>query len=457
MAKKKNTLTYVLIGAGVLVAVAITGNKLHWFGQGDAVKVATEKVEQRTIVETVSASGKVQPEVEVKLSSEVSGEIIELPVKEGDVVKKGQLLVRVRPDILQSGYNRSVASLNAQRAALASTQQQLKQAEANFKNIEAKYKRSAELFKQKVISASEYDAAQAEYQSTIASLEGLRQNIIGSKYNVNQSEAGVKESADNLAKATIYAPVDGVISSLSVESGERVVGTASMAGTEIMRISNLNSMEVSVDVNESDINRVSLNDDADIEVDAFLGRKFKGNVTEIASSASIVGTSADQVTNFVVKVRIDPASYAELTRKDAANPSPFRPGLSATVDIHTNRVSAIAVPIQSVTTRENKGPVNTTGSPSAQQQATANASNSKEKEKKSEPAKEYVFVYSNGKVRQALVKTGIQDDTYIQVLSGLKVGEEVVSRPFTAIAVTLKDSMAVEKVDKEKLFETPVK
>jgi HlyD family secretion protein len=456
MAKKKNTLMYVLIGAGVLVAVAITGNKLHWFGQGNAVKVATEKVEQRTIVETVSASGKVQPEVEVKLSSEVSGEITELPVKEGDVVKKGQLLMRVRPDILQSGYNRSVASLNAQRAAMASTQQQLKQAEANFKNIEAKYKRSSELFKQKVLSAAEFDAAQAEYQSSIANLEGLRQNIIGSKYNVSQSEAGVKESADNLAKATIYAPVDGVISSLSVESGERVVGTASMAGTEIMRISNLNSMEVSVDVNESDINRVSLNDDADIEIDAFLGRKFKGTVTEIASSASIVGTSADQVTNFVVKVRINPESYAALTKKDAANPSPFRPGLSATVDIHTNRVTTLAVPIQSVTTREDKGPANGAATPNGPQ-TTASTNNSKVKEKKNEPAKEYVFVYSNGKVRQALVKTGIQDDTYIGILSGLKAGEEVVSRPFTAIAVTLKDSMKVEKVDKEKLFETPVK
>ncbi|HCN82074.1 MAG TPA: efflux RND transporter periplasmic adaptor subunit, partial [Sphingobacteriaceae bacterium] len=195
MAKKKNTLMYVLIGAGVLVVGAVAGNKLGWLGQGNAVKVATEKVEQRTIVETVSASGKVQPEVEVKLSSEVSGEITELPVKEGDVVKKGQLLIKIRPDILMSGYNRVVASLNSQKASLAGTQQQLKQAEANFKNTEAKYKRSAELFKQKVISASEFDAAQAEYQSAIASLEGMRQNVIGSKFGVTQSEAVVKEAA----------------------------------------------------------------------------------------------------------------------------------------------------------------------------------------------------------------------------------------------------------------------
>jgi HlyD family secretion protein len=447
MAKNKNTLKYVLIAAGVLLVLAVTGNKLGWYGKGKIAQVATEKVEERTIIETVSASGKVQPEVEVKLSSEVSGEIIELPVKEGDVVKKGQLLIRIRPDILQSGYNRVVASLNAQRSSLKSTEQQLKQGEANFKNTEAKFKRSSELFKQKVISAAEFDAAQAEYQGAVANLEGIRQNVIGSRFGVNQSEAVVKEAADNLARTTIYAPVDGVISKLSVESGERVVGTAQNAGTEIMRISNFNSMEVSVDVNESDINRVSLNDEADIEIDAFQGRKFQGIVTEIASSANVTGSSADQVTNFTVKVRINPDSYASLLKENSANSSPFRPGLSATIDIHTDRIKSVAVPIQSVTTRDEKVATAVEGAP-------ANANGTANEEKKSdEPIKEYVFVYADGKVKQVQIKTGIQDDTYIQVLSGLKGGEEVVSRPFTAISKTLKDSMAVEKVDKEKLFQ----
>lgn len=438
MAKKKNTLKYVLIGAGVLVVFAVAGNKMGWFGQGETVEVATEKVEKRTIVETVSASGKVQSETEVKLSSEVSGEIVELHVKEGDAVKKGQLLCRVRPDILQSGYDRAVASLNSQRATLASSQQQLRQAEASFRNTESKFKRNSELYKNKVISAAEFDAIRAEYEGAKANLESLRQGVIGSQFGVEQSSAIVKEAADNLARTTIYAPADGIISKLSVELGERVVGTAQMAGTEIMRISNLKAMEVSVDVNESDINRVSVGDDADIEVDAFQGKTFKGVVTEIASSASVVGTSADQVTNFIVKVRV----------LDTPNESYsiFRPGLSATVDIHTEKVSGITVPIQSVTTREEE------------KKETAKADNSgadngeKKEEKDSEPVKEYVFVYGNGKVKQVQVKTGIQDDTHILVTSGLKGGEEVVVRPFTAISKTLKDGLVVQKVEKDKLF-----
>ena len=446
MAKKNNTLKYVLIGAGVLVAVAIAGNKLGWFGKGNIIKVAVDKAEKRTIIETVSASGKVQPEVEVKLSAEVSGEVVELHVKEGDVVKKGQLLCKVRPDVLQSGYDRAVASLNSQRASLASTQQQLKQAEANFANTAAKFKRNQELFTKKVISAAEFDAVKAEYEGEKANLESVRQNVVGSRFGVDQSNAVVKEAGANLAKTTIYAPVDGVISKLSIELGDRILGTSQMAGTEIMRISNLSSMEVSVDVNESDINRVSVGDMADIEVDAFQDRKFKGEVTEIASSSNVVGTSTDQVTNFTVKVRIVPESYTKLLRSDSANPSPFRPGLSATVDIQTEQFRGIAIPIQSVTIRENKKEIKDAD----KGEKPASARN--EKAKNAEPVKEYVFVYKAGKVKQVQVTTGIQDDMYILVQSGLKGGEEVVSRPFTAISKTLKDSSIVEKVDKEKLF-----
>lgn len=453
MATKNNTLKYVLIGAGVLVVLAIAGNKMGWFGKGDVIKVATDKVEKRTIIETVSASGKVQPEVEVKLSSEVSGEVVQLLVKEGDVVKRGQLLCKIRPDVLKSGYDRAVASLNSQRASLASSQQQLKQAEANFANTSARYRRNQELYTKKVISAAEFDAAKAEYEAARANLESIRQNVVSSRYGVDQSSAVVKEAGDNLAKTTIYAPVDGVISKLSVELGERVVGTAQMAGTEIMRISNLNSMEVSVDVNESDINRVSLNDTAQIEVDAFLGQKFRGVVTEIASSANVVGASADQVTNFTVKVRILPQSYAKLLNSNSSNPSPFRPGLSATVDIQTDKFSGWAVPIQSVTTREEKSKKKEGEKPESE---TAGQSD-KEEKKSDEPVTEYVFVYNAGKVKQVKVKTGIQDDTYIQILSGLKGGEEVVSRPFNAISKTLKDGSAVEKVDKDKLFNTDKK
>lgn len=446
--RKKRTLRYVIIGVVSLVILLAIASKLGWIGSGDKTLVATEKAEKRSIIETVSASGKIQAELEVKLSSEVSGEIVSLAVKEGDVVKKGQLLCKIRPDILQSGYDRAVASLNTQKATLASARQQLRQAEANFKNTEASYKRSTELFKQKVLSAAEYDAAQAEYQSARANLEALRQNIIGSSYGVQQSQALVKEAADNLYRTTIYAPADGVVSKLSVELGERVVGTAQMAGTEIMRISNLNSMEVNVNVNENDINRVSVGDLAEIEVDAFQDKKFQGKVTEIASSANVVGESTDQVTNFSVKIRILPESYAAYMKDREQAKSPFLPGLSATVDIQTEQATGITVPIQSVTTRED---------------LTAEAKNADKKDKsnndgKDKPkAKEYVFTYANGLVRQVPVTTGIQNDTHILIKSGLKGNEEIVAAPFSAISKTLKDSVAVEKVSRDKLFEGEAK
>jgi HlyD family secretion protein len=452
MAKKKNSLPYVIGGAVVILAIMMAGSRLGWFGKGNVTQVAVDKAEERTIIETVSASGKIQPEIEVKLSSEVSGEIVELSVKEGDMVTKGQLLCKVRPDILQSGYNRAVASLNGQKASLAATEQSLKQAQASFKNTEATYNRSLELYRQKVLSASEFDAAEAQYNSAKANLEALKQNVIGSRYGIDQSEAMVKEAGDNLAKATIFAPVDGVISKLSVELGERVVGTAQMAGTEIMRISNLNTMEASVDVNESDINRVKLNNEATIEIDAFQGKKFKGVVTEIGSSANVEGTSADQVTNFTVKVRLRPESYADMLKNNTV--SPLRPGLSATVDIETNKITGIAVPIGSVTTREDENAQKTKDIANKPDPTAPSSSNrTDDKTKKDEaPDKFYVFVYANGKVKQTRVTTGIQDDTYIQIISGLKGGEEVVSRPFSAITKTLKDGAAVEKVSKDKLF-----
>ncbi len=448
MAKKKNTLKYVLIGAVVLLIGVIVANKMGWIGQGDVIKVATDKAEKKTVNEQVSASGKIHPEVEVKLSSEVSGEIVELTVKEGDVVTKGQVLCRVRPDILQSGYERAVASLNAQRASLAMAEQQLKQQEANFANIEANFKRNQELFERKVISVAEFDQIRADYESARANLEGQRQNVIATRYGIDQSQATVKEAGDNLARTTIYAPVDGVVSLLQIELGERVVGTAQMAGTEIMRIANMETMEVVVEVNENDINRVALNNEASIEIDAFQSRKFKGIVTEIASSSTTAATETtttagtDQVTNFNVKVRILPESYSDLLKKDQLNPSPFRPGLSATVDIHTQQDTGLAVPIQAVTTREPMAADTTAKAAGTSTGAPAGVPK----------MKEYVFVYDGGTVKQVEVTTGIQDDTSIRVLSGLNEGDEVISRPFNAISKLLKNGSKVEKVDKNSLL-----
>ncbi|MFC6102041.1 efflux RND transporter periplasmic adaptor subunit [Olivibacter domesticus] len=449
--KKKGTLKYIIIGAVVILVLVVVASKLGWIGGPKVEQIATEKVEKRTVQETVSASGKVQPEREVKLSSEVSGELVELNVKEGEVVKKGQILCRIKPDILQSGYDKAVASLNSQRAALGSSQQQLKQSEATLAIMEATFKRSEQLFNKKVISAAEYDKARTDYEGAKASVESQRQNVIGSRYGIDQSQAAVKEAGDNLARTTIYAPVDGVVSVLSVEQGERVVGTAQMAGTEIMRIANLSSMEVNVDVNESDITRVSLNNTAEIEIDAFRGRKFKGQVTEIASSSSAnalasssttTTTTTDQVTNFTVKVRILPSSYEDLLKPDRPNPSPFKPGLSATVDIHTEKDNGLSVPIQAVTTREDAA---------AKKDSTAN--DEKKDDGFKTNVKEYVFVFDakTSKVKQVEVTTGIQDDTYIRILTGLKDGQEVVIRPFNAISKTLKDGDVVEKVAKEKV------
>lgn len=438
------TTKYILITLGVIVVLLIVLKSAGIIGKPALTQVAVEKADKRNIVETVSASGKIKPEIEVKISSEVSGEIVELPIKEGDVVKKGQLLCRVRPDILKSGYDRAIASYNTQKASVGNAAQMYEQAKANFANSEAKYKRNKELYDKKVLSAAEFDAAVADYQSSKAALEAARQNQIGSNYGLAQSSASVKEASDNLAKTDIYSPVDGVVSKLSVEKGERVLGTVQNVGTEIMTISDLSTLDVNVDVNENDINRVAIGDSAAIQVDAFLGQKFTGVVREIGSSANVVGTSADQVTNFTVKVRLLPESYARLMSKDSKNPSPFKPGLSATTDIQTNHTLAMSVPIQSVTTREDKK-VDVTAKPKSDDDNSKTKTNN-------DAVKEYVFVYQGGTVKQVLVTTGIQNDTYIQVLSGLKGGEEVVSGPYSAISKTLSDKMVVEKVDKSKLF-----
>lgn len=437
------TTKYILIGLGAVIVLLIILKAAGIIGKPKLTQVAVEKAESRDINETVSASGKIKPHIEVKISPEVSGEVVELPIKEGDVVKKGQLLCRIRPDILKSGFDRAVASYNTQKASVGNSSQMLKQSEATFANQASIYKRSKELYDKKVLTVAEFEQAKANYESAKATLEAAKQSVIGSKYGLAQSQASVKEAQDNLAKTTIYAPVDGVVSKLSIEQGERVLGTQQFAGTEIMTISDLSKMDVNVDVNENDINRIAIGNPAKIEIDAFLGKKFEGQVIEIGSSANVVGTNADQVTNFTVKVRITAQSYIDLLRKNAENHSPFRPGLTATVDIQTNHVHALSVPIQSVTTREEKK--NTVDKPKADDDG-------KKKVSDSAPAKEYVFVLSGGKVKQVAVTTGIQDDTYIQILTGLKGGEEVVSAPFAAISKTLSDGMVVEKVDKSKLF-----
>ncbi|TCC95401.1 efflux RND transporter periplasmic adaptor subunit [Pedobacter hiemivivus] len=446
----------ILIIVGIIVALLAVAVYTGAIGGDKREKTTTEKAANRKVIETVTASGKIQPETEVKLSSEVSGEVTELLVKEGDLVKKGQLLAKVRPDVLKSGYDRAVASYSSQKASVAGAAQMLKQAEANFANEGVTYKRNQELFNKKVISASEFDAARNAYLTAKTNLGRSKEDLTAAKFNLEQSGANVQEASANLAKATIFAPVDGVISKLSVELGDRILGTVQNAGTEIMRISNLSSMEVNVDVNENDINRVKVGDNAVIEVDAFADKKFKGTVTEIASSSKDVGSatsSVDQVTNFIVKVRILPESYSSVTGGAKDLPSPFRPGLSATVDIESETVNGLSVPIQSVFTIDKKK--DDKDKKPEENQENADKQKTKLTDKK---VKQYVYVYNADEtVKQVEVTTGIQNDQFIIIKSGLKAGQEVITGPYSAIQNKLKDGMKVKKVTKDQLFAEPGK
>lgn len=457
MKKKNKLLRYLIITVVVLIVFAIIGKKAGWIGGADKKQVAVEKVTKRTIFETVSASGKIQPEVEVKISPDVSGEIVELYVKEGNRVTKGQLLAKILPDIYQSAVDQMVASVNSSKANLESAKSRLIQSQSQFQKTELNYNRNKKLFDEKLISPSDWETIKSSYEVAKAEVDAAKQAVDGSEYNVKSSQATLKQAEDNLKKTTIFAPVDATISKLSVEKGERVVGTSQMAGTEMMRLANLNEMEVDVEVNENDIVRVNLGDTANIEVDAYLGKKFKGVVTSVANSANTTGISADQVTNFTVKVRILRESYQALADSMHLNRSVFNPGMSATVDIQTKKViDVMSVPIQSVTTRDTtkKSDLMTSNGDEMQDEDALKVTNDKNKTTKKEEDKktECVFVVESGKVKLTAVKSGIQDNSYIEIKEGLKEGQEVVTSPYSAISKLLKNGDPVEVVKKEKLF-----
>lgn len=436
MSKK---LTWILVaGVVVLLLVAIIGRKAGWIGSGNAIKVSTEKVTRRNITERVAATGKIFPQVEVKISPDVSGEIVELPVAEGDSVVQGQLLAKIKPDIYIAQVDRAVAALNNAKANYLTTKSQLTQAQSQFDKAQKDYDRNKKLFDQKVIAQSDFDQIVTLYQTAKASLDGAQQNVDAAGFMVNSAQASLKEANDQLTKTSIYAPMSGVISKLSVEKGERVVGTTQFAGTEMLRIANLFLMEARVDVSENDVLRVNVGDTSEIEVDAYPDRKFKGIVYQVANSANSTESTltSDAVTNFTVKILLDKNSYADLV--DAKKKRfPFLPGMSASVQILTNRVNdVLAVPIQSVTTRED----------------SVSASNTDEAVGSDKSVKEIVFVYTNGKAKKEVVTTGIQDDEYIEIKSGLKGEEELVTAPYSAISRMLKDGSEVKKVKREELF-----
>lgn len=440
---------YWIIILGVLVIAAIVSVQI--INGNKPLEVYTEKASARNIIEIVSATGKIQPETEVKISSDVSGEITEMLVKEGDQVKKGTLLCRIMPDIYISAIERITASVNTTKANYKTSLAQLEQAKANLENAEATFNRNKKLFEQKVVSQQDFDLAKSQYESAKANVEALEASVNASKYNIESSEASLKEAKTNLEKTYIYSPVDATVSKLSVEKGERVMGVSGMASTEIMRLANLNEMEVSVEVNENDIIKVHKNDTAIIEVDAYTDKKFKGIVTEIANSSNSIGASIDQVTNFVVKIRMLRESYGYLITE--RNPIPFRPGMSASVDIQTHRVNnVIAVPIQAVTTR-NKDSVSVKSSTEDDDEIiVSNDKQEKELNRSEEKIKEYVFVLRDGKVKQQEVKTGIQDNDYIEVISGVAKDDEIICGPYSAVSKTLKEKTKVKVVKKEDLY-----
>lgn len=412
---KKRTIIIIAIAAVILLLIIL--KKAGVFGgNNDALQVEVAQVELSTLTQKVSATGKIQPELEVKLSSEVSGEIIELPVKEGQQVKKGDLLVRINPDIYQSGVKRSIASLQTTRASQQQT-------EATLKEAEESYKRSKTLYDKGVISKSDWDKVVATYEGAKASRESAR-------FNVQSAMATVSEAQDNLKKTVIYAPTNGTISKLSVELGERVVGTIQMSGTEIMRLANLRSMEVEVDVNENDIVKVKIGDSVNIEVDAYLKRIFKGKVTNIANTANST-TSVDQVTNFKVKIHIEEDSYKDLLVGKPEGYSPFRPGMTATVDILTNtKKNVVAVPISAIIIKKR--------------------SEIDPKTPKAEADKrtEAVYVLKNGKAELRAVDTGIQDNVNIEIISGVSKGETIITGPYSTITKLLKNNDPVQTGNK---------
>ncbi|NUM32208.1 MAG: efflux RND transporter periplasmic adaptor subunit [Bacteroidetes bacterium] len=423
MKKKIIIISTILLLLVILVLIfKDKGNKV--------LKVSVAKAEKRTIIEVISANGKVQPETEVSISTDVSGEIIEIFVHEGDTVKEGQILLKIKPDIYISAVDRANAILNSATASKKIDEVLLIQAQSRLDEAAAAFNRAKDLYSKKVISTAEFEKTQTAYKVALADVEQIKEKIKSSEYSIDNASASLKEARQNLDRTIITAPTDGVVSKINNKKGERVVGTAQMQGTEIMRISNFSNVEVRVDINENDILKIHKNDSAIIEIDAYNERKFKGIVTQIAKSSNKASSalSTDQVTTFEVKIRILKNSYTDLLAKHSI---PFLPGLSANVDIQTNRGNElVSLPIECVTTRTN----------------TKNNINSEQEE--------VVFLIKKDKVVKQKVKTGIQDNSYIQIISGIKIGEQAVSGPYNVLSTTLDNDRKVKVVEKEKLFES---
>ncbi|WP_339865605.1 efflux RND transporter periplasmic adaptor subunit [uncultured Algoriphagus sp.] len=425
--KKSNKLLYYLFGGiVVLIIFAVIAKNAGWIGGAKETQVEVATVKRVSIVEKVSASGEIQPEVEVNLSPDVAGEIISLNVKEGDSVASGMLLVKIRPDNFISALDRTKANFSQQEANLSQSRAALQRSEAQFTQTEQNFNRQKTLYESKAISDADFEQAQADFISAQKDLEAAKQSVRASEFVVKSSQASVDEASENLRLTNVYSPVNGIVSNLLVEQGERVVGTQQMAGTEMLTIADLSKMEVRVDVNENDIVRLSLGDTTIIDVDAYAytSKTFKGIVTSIANTAN-AKASSDAVTEFKVKIRILNDSYQDLV--DEGKKYPFRPGMTASVEILTNsKNNALSVPLAAVTTRESK-------------QDTLLAGTTR--------AKELVFINDGGVAKIKEIKTGISDFQNIEVLEGLAEGDQIISGPYFIVSKDLKEGDKVAPVE----------
>jgi HlyD family secretion protein len=456
---------WIWIGVGLLLLiVALLGLKAAGvIGKEESTKVSVEKVVKRSITEVVTASGKVYPEVEVKISPDISGEIVELTVQEGDSVMKGQLLARIYADIYATQRDQAAAGVTQQQAQVQNASASLESFKARLEQTEKQYKRQKQLFDDKVISRLEFEQAESAYLTAKADYNAAQQSIRSGQAGVQSARASLERAQKDLGRTSVLAPMNGVVSLLNVKKGERVVGNSMMAGTEMMRVADMRVIEVRVDVGENDIPKVKIGDTAIVEVDAYSKRKFKGIVTQIASTNRGVGgstqVSSTDVTNYEVRIRLDPTSYQDLFDPTRPKSFPFRPGMSASADIQTKtHADVLSVPINAVTTRDKSdtGKVAMTEKKAKKPETqTNNNDNNKEDNKGDiEDLEEVVFVMQkDGTVKRIKVRTDIQDMSHIEVLSGVKEGDEVVTGPYTVVSKMLRDGMKVKVVPKEELFE----
>ncbi len=439
---------------GILVMVVITMivlKKTGVIGKEEGIKVTAEKAEKRTITETVTASGKISPEIEVKVSPDISGEVVELYVAEGDSVKRGQIVAKIYADIYASQRDQAAAGVAQSQAAEANAKAQIVALEANLQQATATYDRQKKLFDEKVISKAEFEQAEQTYKSSQANYSAAKEGIKGNLAAIQSAKANLSRADKDVSRATITAPMSGVVNILNVKKGERVAGNSFNVGTEMMRIADLGSIVAQVDVGENDIPKVKFGDTAIVTVDAYGSRKFKGIVFKIAnpSGSSLSGvTSSTEVTNYKVHVRLLQNSYSDLM--GSGKPFPFRPNMSATADIQTRtEVNVLSVPLAAVTTRE----INKENTATKKPAANAAIPNDTKSITTNDDLEEVVFVLDSSKVKKLKVKTAIQDLNYIQIIEGLKGNEEVITGPYNLLSKTLKEGDKVKVVSKDMLYE----